>query len=114
MVLASDEQVDRKTFYLADKDPADLFDMAEEIRRQAGARRIRRIPLLVARGGALTGDVLTRFGWKRFPLTSFRLNNILTEYVFDMTPTVRVAGPQPFQLREGVERTLSWLKHGRA
>ena len=111
LLAAPAAAVDRKTFYVADEKPADLFEMAEEIRRQAKAPRIRRLPLAVAKGGALFGDLATGLGFKRFPLTSFRLNNILTEYVFDLSPTVSVSGPQPFQLHEGIERTLAWLKN---
>lgn len=109
-LAAPDADVDRKTFYVADADPADLFEMAEEIRRQAGAPRIRRIPLALAKTAAMAGDLASAVGFKRFPLTSFRLNNILTEYVFDMSPTFKVSGPQPFQLRQGIEQTLAWLK----
>jgi len=109
MLSAREDAVDRKTFYVADREPADLYDMAEEIRRQSGAPKIRRVPLALARAAAVIGDAAAAMGFRRFPLTSFRLNNILTEYVFDLSPTVEVSGPQPFQMKEGIEQTLAWL-----
>lgn len=110
MLSAPNEAVDRRTFYVADEHPADLFEMAEEIRRQADAPRIRRVPLALAKAGARIGDLAAGAGFARVPLTTFRLNNILTEYVFDMSPTIRVSGPPPFTLQQGIERTLAWMK----
>ena len=49
-------------------------------------------------------------GWHSVPLSSFRLNNIRTEYVFDMQPIMEVSGPLPYNLKTGVERTIEWLR----
>lgn len=100
------EQVHGRTFYLADSDPIDL-------RQWAGgfARRFRKgIPTLpepLARGLARTGDMLTRRG-VRFPLTSQRLDNMLTEYVYDVSPIDAVHGRTRIGMDEGIERTAAW------
>ena len=105
-------QVNGRTFYLADSDPIDL-------RQWAGgfARRFRKtIPTLpepLARGLAKTGDLLTRSGL-RFPLTSQRLDNMLTEYVYDVSPIDAVHGRTRIGMDEGIEKTADWYLGSRS
>jgi len=110
ILLAPIEKVNRKTMYVADDQPADLYDLANEIQKTLGAGKIRRIPLWMAKLAAKAGDIVKVAGWRHVPLTSFRLNNILTEYVFDMQPIMEVSGPLPYNLKTGVERTIEWLR----
>jgi hypothetical protein len=49
---------------------------------------------------ARMGDGLDAAGWKQFPLNSFRLNNILTEYQFDLTATKAVCGDLPYSFKD--------------
>jgi len=110
ILLAPREKIDGKTMYVADDQPADLYDMANIIRQAVGARNIYHVPLWVAKSGAKFGDICKAAGWRNVPLTSFRLNNILTEYVFDMWPIMEVSGPLPYNLKTGVELTVQWLR----
>jgi len=110
LLVAPREKIDRKTFYLADDQPADLYDMANVIRQAAGARTIRHVPLWAAKTAARCGDLLKAAGWHTVPLTSFRLNNILTEYVFDMRPIMEISGTLPYDLQAGIEQTVEWLR----
>ncbi|MCK4520293.1 NAD(P)-dependent oxidoreductase [Candidatus Parcubacteria bacterium] len=109
LLLAPLKKVDKKTFYLADNKPADLYDFANEIEKVSGAKKIRHIPLWFAKSCAKIGDVLKYLGWKSVPLTSFRLNNILTEYVFDMHPIMEISGFLPYNFKTGVRRTIQWM-----
>jgi len=110
ILLASIEKVGKRTFYVADDQPADLYDMVNEIQKTLGSGKIRRIPLWMAKLAAKAGDIVKVTGWRHVPLTSFRLNNILTEYVFDMQPIMEISGPLPYNLKTGVERTIEWLR----
>ncbi len=110
ILLSPIEKVDRKTMYVADDQPADLYDMANMIRQAVGARKIHHVPLWVAKLAARIGDGCKAAGWHSVPLSSFRLNNIRTEYVFDMQPIMEVSGPLPYSLKAGVERTVEWLR----
>ena len=65
------------------------------------------MPAPLARSLARTGDVLTRRG-VRFPLTSQRLDNMLTEYVYDVSPIEQVHGRTRVDMDEGIERTARW------
>ncbi len=110
ILLAPIEAIDNKTFYLADEEPADLFDMANMIRQAVGSGDIHSIPVWFAKLAAVLGDVCKTAGWHNVPISSFRLNNITTEYVYDLSPIVNIAAPLPFDIESGVQRTVQWLK----
>ena len=110
ILLAPKKQTNGKTFYVADDQPADQYDMANMIRQAVGARKIHSVPLWVAKLAAMIGDGCMALGWHSVPLSSFRLNNIRTEYVFDMRPIMEISGPLPYSLKDGVERTVEWLR----
>jgi len=110
ILLAQREKIDEKTFYVADDQPADLYDMANMIKKAVGARSIYHIPLWMAELAARIGDCCKVLGWHGVPLSSFRLNNICTEYVFNMQPIMEISGPLPYGLEAGVERTVEWLR----
>lgn len=103
------DAIHRKTFYLADYKPLSLREYTDGLAREMGARKIPTLPLGLARALAKVGDGLEACGVKRFPFNSFRLNNILTEYVFDMTSTQAVCGPLPFTQADGIKATAEWF-----
>ncbi len=110
---APERAVKNKTFYLADNDPINLYTMANEMQNQLGSKRIKHISLPIVKIGSLVGDFIKLLGYNNFPLTSFRLNNILTEYVFDMSPIMSICRSLPYNFKEGIERTIKWLReHG--
>ena len=102
--------VDRKTFYIADYEPLSLRAWVDSLARQLGATPPSTIPAAAARAIGLVGDTINFAGMKSFPLNTFRVRNILTEYVFDMTPTRAVCGPLPFSMDEGVINTAKWYR----
>ena len=110
ILMAPREKIHGKTMYVADEQPADLYDMANTIQRTLGARNIFHVPFWIARLIAKVGDGCKAAGWHNAPLSSFRLNNILTEYVFDMRPIMEISAPLPYNLETGVELTIQWLR----
>ena len=64
----------------------------------------------LARALAYCGDVANAVGLGDFPFNSFRLNNVLTQYRFDLTPTEAVCGPLPYDMEQGVAETAKWLR----
>jgi len=110
ILCAPSTKVHQKTYYLGDPIPTDLYKFAEEIRAQTGSRRIMHIPLSMAKMAAGIGDLFKAIGWVSVPLSSFRLNNITTEYTFDLSPIISIAGEVPFGYKEGISRTLEWMK----
>ena len=110
LLAAPKEHIERRTFYLADYRPIELATWANAFQNALGAPRIGRMPRGLARVLARIGDAVNVLGFHNFPLTSFRLNNILTEYCFDLSPTESVCGSLPFSLEEGVRATVEWIR----
>jgi nucleoside-diphosphate-sugar epimerase len=110
LLSAPPEDVHGKTLYLADYEPVAIQAWAEEFRKAFGAPPIRRYPAWLARAAAAAGDLLVLAGWRAFPFTSFRLNNILTEYVFDLSETRRIVPELPFTMAQGVGETAEWIR----
>lgn len=109
MLQAPSEQIQGKTFYLADYQPLSLRDYTNGLAKAMGARPIPTVALPLARCLAVTGDVLNTIGLKRFPFNGFRLRNILTEYQFDLSQTEAVCGDLPFSFDDGVWETAKWF-----
>lgn len=110
ILLAPTEKVSGKTLYVGDPEPTDLYEFAEKVREKLNAPKIRHIPLWAITVVAKVGDVLKFLGWKNVPMSSFRLNNILTEYVFDLSPIMEVAKSLPYDMDTAIERTVEWVE----
>lgn len=108
------ESMQRKILYLADYEPVSLRAWSEAFRQEFGAPRIATFPIFMAKTAASIGDLIVRAGWKDFPFTSFRLNNILTEYVFDLSEIRQFVPLLPYTMTEGVRETIRWLRSGEA
>lgn len=98
------------TIYLCDNIPVDLKYMSNLIQLNFGVGRIRSIPTFVMRLFAVVGDSLKFFGFNNPPLTSFRLNNLLRNMIFDNTPLKTIYPDLPYTLEQGVEITCDWIK----
>lgn len=107
LLQAPEEVMHRKTLYLADYEPFSLRDYVNRIAEGMGKRHPVTIPLPVAQLLGWIGDGLNIFGF-RFPFTTFRLKNIRTEYIFDLSATEAACGPVPISFDEGVRRTVEW------
>ena len=89
-----------RTFYLGDDPPIEVLDLARSISATIGRRPPRTAPLRALRLLAAGGDLAERAGI-RAPLTSFRLDNLLTPMLFDLTDLMRIAGPLPYDQAGG-------------
>ena len=104
------EAIHGKTFYLADYEPLSLRSWTEALASQLNVAKPRTFPLAIARIAARLGDAAAKVNVP-VPFNSFRLNNILTEYVFDLEPTRKICGdPLPFSIDAGVTRTINWYR----
>jgi GlcNAc-P-P-Und epimerase len=110
IVEAPLERVNGKTLWLSDYPPLRLRDWANEIQRAVGAKPIKTAPMPLLRLAAAAGDVAQRLGWQNPPLTNFRLNNMITEMVYDTSELESIVGSLPFSTRDGVAITVEWLR----
>ena len=105
------ELIQHRTFYLADYDALSLRDWVDGFAERFGSRIVT-VPTAIAWALAHLGDA-ANFLKIPVPFTTFRLNNILTEYTFDLEATRRVCGPLPYSLQEAQNRTASWYLDNR-
>jgi len=110
MLAESDRHiVQSKTFYLADYEPLDLRQWAQVIQQTMQVSPIRDAPLFVFKCAAIVGDLLKRMGMSSVPMTTFRLNNMRTDVVFDMEHLARICGVLPHDTVSGVQATVEWM-----
>lgn len=102
--------IHERTFYLADYEPIEVLGWGEMIRAAFEAPPIREVPMGAMRALARTGDGLARLGWKDVPITSFRLDNLLTDMLHDTTGLQAVCGPLPYSIDAGVPLTAAWMQ----
>ena len=99
---------DNKVFYIGDNPATNIEEWANEIAHEIGIHIIR-MPLWLLRIAAWTGDMLKKLGIY-FPMTSFRLKNMTTDNIMDLSNTYEIAPNPPYSRIEGVKETLKWLK----
>ena len=97
-----------KVVYLADYKPLELYEWGTLIQKQFNVKKIPQLPIIFFLMGALCGDILKFFG-VRFPLTSFRLRNMLTDTVHDTSALSDLTGDLPFNTAVGVRITCEWM-----
>ena len=113
LAVASASAVQGRTFFLADYPPLSVRSWATQIQEALGARPIRSLPIPILKAAAIAGDGLQRLGLRHAPLTSFRLNNLTSDMLYDTSALEELVGPLPFDAAEGVKRTVAWLReHG--
>jgi len=107
---APSESIHRQVYYLADYVPISLPVWINAIAAGLGRKHPPVVPLFLCRGLSLVGDLFRYAGLEKyFPLNSFRLNNILTQYTYDMTKTKNICGALPNNFEEGVAALVAWI-----
>ena len=102
-----------KTLYLTDYPELEVQAWANMIALKSGHQKVMEAPYSVLKLAALCGDALKIIGWRNPPLTSFRLENLLTEMLHDTHEVQEICGDLPFGLDDGVEATLAWINDGK-
>jgi len=103
-------RIHSKMYYLADYRPVDVKQWADTIAVAFGKSKTHETPLFLMRLLAVGGDLSKRLGVRNPPLTSFRLNNLLTNAVLDMNPIQSLCGECPYTLEAGVRITVEWIR----
>jgi nucleoside-diphosphate-sugar epimerase len=110
LISAPLEQVNGKTLFLADYPPVEIRTMANCIQQKMNVKPVKTLPFALLKMLAIGGDMLKAGGWKNPPLTSFRLNNLVTEMVYDLEPLGKIVGELPYPMEAGIEQTVSWMR----
>ena len=97
-----------KIFYIGDNPATNIEQWADEIAKEIGSQ-IRHLPLGIIRIAGWIGDLLQHIGI-HFPMTSFRLTNMITDNKVNLENTYRVAPNPPYDRIEGIRTTLQWIQ----
>ncbi len=98
-----------KTLYLTDYPELEVKEWASLIAIKSGGKPLKEVPYGLLKLAALCGDGLKACGWNNPPLTSFRLDNLLTEMLHDTSEVKKICCSLPYDLEKGVEETLDWI-----
>lgn len=101
----------QKVFYIGDYEPYSIEQWADGIAAVCG-RKIIKMPYFLIWCAAVAGDVLKLAGMD-FPMTSFRLKNMTTDNIQDLSATARIAPALPYTRQQGTEETLRWMRQHR-
>ncbi|RKD90777.1 NAD-dependent epimerase/dehydratase family protein [Mangrovibacterium diazotrophicum] len=106
---APKEDIHEQVFYLGDYEPTNIQIWANEIAEQL-QYQIKTIPYPLVKCAAFAGDFLKLVGLP-FPMSSFRLKNMTTKNIVDLSNMKHIAPNLPFNRIEGIRQTLNWLKN---
>lgn len=112
-VLAENAGEKGQVYNVADGQPCSWNEMILAIERELGIdRRIRHIPLSLARMGASCFEGLSRFSKSEPPLHKLRVHTMSDNFAFDITKAKENLGYQPcFSFDEGLKQTMQWYSN---
>lgn len=99
-----------RVFYVGDYEALNLHEWVDAFSDEFGTKRVRRMPLSLARLAGSVGDLIVRCGLKKFPFTNFRVTNLVTDDLCEMEPTRKICGTLPISQVEAVKRTVEWYR----
>ncbi|WP_442776730.1 NAD-dependent epimerase/dehydratase family protein [Sphaerotilus montanus] len=107
-ILQHADEMRGKTLYLGDWPPYVIREWADEIAANV-PYRIPHVPKFVFKSLALIGDVAKRLNIK-FPMNSFRLENLTTDNVHDLAIVKSILPVLPYSRMEANCETLKWMR----
>jgi hypothetical protein len=108
ILLADEELVNKKTFYLGDYS-IDSYSWLNEFSFNLNGNKIKRLPTFVFKYLAKIGDFLRKFSVP-FPLYSKRFRNMVENYPAPTEPTIKLFGLAEVSLKKNILETIAWLK----
>ena len=111
LITTSKKSMFCKVYYLADREPIELSEWANQIVEYSGRGKVYRVPMFLLVLAAKAGDVLKVLGVKSPPLTSFRLSNMTTNAVYNVDSWRQLDLEQEYSMSEGVKITVDWINN---
>ena len=93
---------------MGDEPAIPIEEWANQIAGELG-RNVPRVPYWLIRTAAFLGDIIGLTGL-HFPMTSFRLKNMTTDNIVDLSNTMHIAPNPPIDRITGIRRTLAWME----
>ena len=101
----------KKVFFIGDDPATNIEEWGNEIASELGYKIIK-MPYPLIKLAALGGDLL-KMVEINFPMTSFRLKNMTTNNIVDLSNTKEIAPNSPYTRIEGIRQTLNWIKNNK-
>jgi nucleoside-diphosphate-sugar epimerase len=100
---AKNKLFNHKTYYISDYENIELREWINKISNLLiGKNVLITLPVFLAKFLALIGDFFLKLGFKKFPIQSFRLNNILVNFKVDTASLKKVCGKLPYNSDEAI------------
>ena len=109
LLLVENPKINGSTFYITDYPWYSTKGWANTIQKTLNTKPIKTAPLWLLRLIALTGDLIKGIFKIDPPLTTFRLNNMLTGGNYFIENTKEICGQLPYYLSESVYNTAKWM-----
>lgn len=111
ILFTETKEENNKVFYIGDSPATNIEEWGNEIASELGYKIIK-MPYIFIKCAALFGDMLKIIGI-RFPMTSFRLKNMTTDNIVDLSATMNIASKLPYTRIQGIKQTLNWIKNNK-
>lgn len=100
---AKNDLFNDKIYYISDYENVELRKWVNKISNLLIEKDVLiTLPVFLAKFLALVGDFFLKLGFKKFPIQSFRLNNILVNFKVDTAPLKKVCGKLPYNSEEAI------------
>ena len=107
--LLKDDTLNKKTIYLSDFKELEVKIWADMISNCFHNTKVKQIPYFVLKTFSVLGDISKYLGVKNPPLTTFRLNNLITQMSYNTLDVQNIVKELPFTLEQGTNITYEWL-----
>lgn len=107
-ILRHADQIKGKSLYLGDWPPYLIREWADEISGYV-PYKIKNVPKFVFQSLALMGDIANIFNIK-FPMSSFRLKNLTTDNVHDLSIVKSLLPVLPYSRTDANCETIKWMR----
>ena len=107
--LLKDDTLNKKTVYLSDFKELEVKIWADMISNCFHNTKVKQIPYFVLKTFSVLGDMSKYLGVKNPPLTTFRLNNLITQMSYNTLDVQNIVKELPFTLEQGTNITYEWL-----
>jgi GlcNAc-P-P-Und epimerase len=98
-----------EVFYLGDNPPLNIGDWADLITDNLGLKKSPSLPMFLMKILTIFGDILEKFGLT-FPVTSFRLLNLTTGNVINLSYIYNILEKNAYKTEQGITLTINWLE----
>ena len=109
ILFEKNTKINKSTFYIADYPWYSTKKWANTIQNILNSKKIITAPFWLLKFLAIGGNLIKKIFRLDPPLTTFRLNNMMTGGSYPMDNTKEIVGELPYDLNESVYITSKWM-----